>query len=62
MNNDIGACVMNYAELEEICHVGCSEKIIYLCTDMTEKKEGKYRNCKESKTRYIECAPESEPF
>ena len=29
---------------------------------MTKKNEGKYRIFNESKTTYIDCIPESEPF
>ena len=39
------------------------EKFNFLCIDMTKNKnEGKNRIFKESKTTYIECTPETEPF
>ena len=63
MYHDIGAFDMIYDEFKEMCRVAWSEKINYLCIDMTKNKnEGKYRIFNESKTTYIECIPESEPF
>ena len=34
---DIGAYDMNYDESKQMCHKAWSEKLIYLCTDMTKK-------------------------
>ena len=63
MYYDIGAYEMKNDELKEMCHKAWSENFNYLCIDMTENKnEGKYRIFIESKTMYIECIPESEPF
>ena len=63
MYYDIGAYDMNYDEFKEMCHNAWSEKFNYLCIDMTKNKnEGKYRIFNESKTTYIDCFPESEPF
>ena len=63
MYYDIGAFDMIYDEVKEMCRVAWSEKFYYLCIDMTKNKnEGKYRIFNESKTTYIECIPESEPF
>ena len=60
---DIGAYDMIYSEYKEICHEAWSEKFNYLCNELTKiKNEGKYRIFNESKTTYIECIPESEPF
>ena len=38
MYYDIGACDMKYDEFKEMCHKAWSEKINYLCIDMTKKK------------------------
>ena len=63
MYYDIGAYDMKYDEFKEMCRVVWSEKFNYLCIDMTKNKnEGKYRTFNESKTTYIDCIPESEPF
>ena len=63
MYQDIGAFDMIYDELKEMCRVAWSEKFNYLCIDMTKNKnEGKYRIFNESKTTYIDCIPEIEPF
>ena len=63
MYYDIGAYNMKYNYSNEMWHVAWSEKFNYLCIDMTKNKnEGKYRIFNESKTTYIECIPESEPF
>ena len=63
MYYDIGAYDMNYDEFKEMCHEAWDEKYNYLCIDMTKNKnEGKYRIFNESKTTYIDCIPESEPF
>ena len=54
---------MIYDEFKEMCRVAWREKINYLCIDMTKNKDnGKYRFFDESKTTYIECIPETEPF
>ena len=63
MYYDIGAYDMKYDEFKEMCHKAWDEKYNYLCIDMTKNKnEGKYRIFNESKTTYIDCIPESEPF
>ena len=63
MYYDIGAYDTEYEEFKEMCHEAWSERFNYLCTDMTKNKnEGKNRIFNESKTIYIECIPESEPF
>ena len=60
---DIGPYDMKYSEFKELCHKAWSEKFDYLCIDMTKNKnEGKHRIFNESKTTYIVCIPESEPF
>ena len=63
MYYDIGTYDMKYDEFKEMCHKAWSQRFNSLCIDVTENKnEGNYRNFKESKTTYIECIPESEPF
>ena len=63
MYYDIGAYDMNYDEFKLMCHKAWDEKYIYLCIDVARNKnEGKYRIFNESKTTYIDCIPESEPF
>ena len=63
MYYDIGAYDMNYDEFKQMCHKAWDEKYNSLCIDMTKNKnEGKYRIFNESKTTYIDCIPESEPF
>ena len=63
MYYDIGAYDMKYDEFKEMCHKAWDEKFNYLCIDMTKSKnDGKYRIFNESKTTYIECIPETEPF
>ena len=63
MYYDIGAYDMNYDEFKQMFHKAWDEKYNYLCIDMTKNKnEGKYRIFDESKTTYIDCIPESEPF
>ena len=63
MYYDIGAYDMNYDEFKQMCHKAWDEKYNYLCIDVTRNKnEGKYRIFNESKTTYIDCIPESEPF
>ena len=63
MYYEIGAYDMKDDEFKETCHKAWSEKSNYLCIDMTKNKnEGKNRIFNESKTTYIECIPESEPF
>ena len=63
MYYDIGADDMNYDEFKLMGHKAWDEKYNYLCIDVTRNKnEGKYRIFNESKTTYIDCIPESEPF
>ena len=63
MYYDIGAYDMNYEEFKQMCHKAWDERYNYLCIDNNKKKnEGKYRIFNESKTTYIECIPETEPF
>ena len=63
MYYDIGAYDIKYDEFKEKCHKAWSEKINYLCIDITKNKnDGKYRIFNESKTTYIDCIPETEPF
>ena len=63
MYYDIGAYDMNYDKFKQMCHKAWDEKYNYLCIDMTKNKnDGKYRIFNESKTTYIDCIPESEPF
>ena len=60
---DIGAYDMKYDEFKEMCHKAWDERFNYLCIDMTKNKnDGKYRIFNESKTIYIECIPETNPF
>ena len=60
---DIGAYDMKYDEFKESCHKAWDERINYLCIDLTKNKnDGKYRIFNESKTTYIDCIPETEPF
>ena len=60
---DIGAYDMKYDEFKEMCHKAWDEKFNYLCIDVTKNKnEGKYCIFNESKTTYIDCIPETEPF
>ena len=63
MYHDIGAFDMIYDEFKEMCRVAWTEKFNYLCIDMNKNKNnGKYRIFNESKTTYIDCIPETEPF
>ena len=62
MYYDIGAYDMKYDEFKEMCHKAWNEKFNYLCIDRTKKNDGKYLIFNESKTTYIYCIPESEPF
>ena len=63
MYYDIGAYDMSYHEFKLMCHKAWDEKYNYLCIDMTKNKtEGRYSIFNESKTIYIDCIPESEPF
>ena len=63
MYYDIGAYDMKYDEFKEMCHKTWDEKYNYLCIDMTKNKnEGKYRIFNESKTTYIDCICETNPF
>ena len=60
---DIGAYDMKYDEFKEMCHKAWSERFNFLCIDMTKNKnDGIYCIFIESKTTYIECVCESEPF
>ena len=63
MYYDIGAYDSNYDEFKLMCHKAWDERFNYLYIDMTKiKKEGRYRIFNESKTTYIDCIPETEPF
>ena len=63
MYHDIGAYDMNYDEFKLMCHKAWDERFNYLYIDMTKNKnEGRYRIFNESKTTYIDCIPETEPF
>ena len=63
MYSDIGAYDKKYDEYKEMCHKARIERLNYLCIDMTKNKnEGKNRIFNESKTRYLECIAEGEPF
>ena len=63
MYYDIGAYDMKYDEFKEMCHKAWDEKYNYLCIDVTKNKnEGEYCIFNESKTTYIECICETEPF
>ena len=63
MYYDIGAYDMKYDEFKEMCHKAWSERFNYLCIDMTKNRDnGKQRIFNESKTTYIDCIPETEPF
>ena len=63
MYYDIGAYDMKYDEFKEMCHRAWDERFNYLCIGMTKtKNEGKYRIFNESKTTYIDCIPEINPF
>ena len=63
MYYDIGAYDMKYDEFKEMCHKAWSERFNYLCIDVTKNRDnGKYRIFIESKTTYIDCIPETEPF
>ena len=63
MYYDIGAYDMKYDEFKEMCYKAWSERFNYLCIDVTKNRDnGKYRIFNESKTTYIDCIPETEPF
>ena len=63
MYHDIAAFDMTYDEFKDMCRVAWGEKFKYLCIDMTKNKnDGKYHIFNESKTTYIDCIPETEPF
>ena len=63
MYYDIGAYDMNYDEFKQMCHKSWDERFNYLCIEMTKNKnEGEYRIFNESKTTYIDCICETEPF
>ena len=52
---------MLYLEFREMCHKAWSQKLEYLCIDISKnKKEGHYRIFNERKNTYTECIPESE--
>ena len=54
---------MKYDEFKEMCHKAWSERFNYLFIDMTKNRDnGKYRIFNESKTTYIDCIAETEPF
>ena len=63
MYYDIGVYDMKYDEFREMCHKAWSERFNYLFIDMIKNRDnGKYRSFNESKTTYIDCIPETEPF
>ena len=63
MSYDIGAYDIKYDEFKEMCHKAWSERYNYLCIVMNKNRDnGKYRIFNESKTTYIDCIPETEPF
>ena len=63
MYYDIRAYDMNYDENKQMCHKAWDEKYNHLFIDMTKNRnEGKYRIFNESKTTYIDCISETEPF
>ena len=63
MYHDVGVSDMIYDEFKGMCRVAWSEKFKYLCIDTTKSKnEGRYRIFNESKTTYIDCIRETEPF
>ena len=63
MYYDIGAYDMKYDEFKEMCHKTWDERYNYLCIDMNKNKnEGKCRIFNESRTTYIDCIPETNPF
>ena len=63
MYYDIGAYDMKYDEFKEMSLKAWDERFNYLCIDMTKNKnDGKYCIFNESKTTYIECICETNPF
>ena len=63
MYYEIGAYDMKYDEFKEMFHKAWSERFNYLCIDKTKRRDhGKYRIFNESKTTYIDCIPETNPF
>ena len=63
MYYDMGAYNMKYDEFKEMCHKAWSERFNYLYIDVTKNRDnGKYRLFNESKTTYIDCIPETNPF
>ena len=63
MYYDIGAYDMNYDEFKLMCHKAWDKKCNYICINVTRNRnEGKYRIFNESKTTFIDCIPETEPF
>ena len=60
---DIGGFDMKCDEFKISCHKASSEKLSYLCIDMTKNKnEGKYRFFNGSKNTNKGCIPETESF
>ena len=60
---DIGGYDMKNDEFKELCHEAWSDRFNYLCNEMTKNKDnGRHRIFNESKTTYIDCFPETEPF
>ena len=54
---------MSYDEFMELCRKSWEKGYNYLCIDRSKKKgQKRYFICKESKTTYIECPPETETF
>ena len=63
MYRDIGGYDTKHDEFEKICRKAWSDKFIYLCFDITEKKnDGIYPRSNESKKTYFECLCEGEAF
>ena len=57
---DIEAYDTEHDEFKEMCHKAWSERLNYLCKDMTKTKDnGKYRIFNGSKTTYFDCNPET---
>ena len=60
---DVARYDMNYDEFEEICRKSWDEDCNYLCIDRAKKRDqGRYCICNESKKRYIEAIPQTNPF
>ena len=63
MYKDIGRYDMKHDEFKEMCRNAWSERVNYLCIDMTKiKNDGRNRIFNESKNTYITCIWESEAF